>query len=52
MFFLDVPVLLEVGAELYPHEKEVDEVPQDTNDDGHRHLGYRRIHTYALGPRE
>ena len=52
MFFPDVPVLLEVGAELYPHKKEVDEVAQDPNDDGHLHLGYRRIHSYALGPRE
>lgn len=52
MFFPDVPVLLEVGAELYPHEKKVDEVSQDPNDDGHQHLGYRRIHTNALGPGE
>ena len=52
MFFLDVSVLLEVGAELYPHEKKVDEVAQDLNDDGHQHLSYRRIHSSALGSRE
>ena len=52
MFFPDVLVLLEVGAELHPHEKEVDEVAQDPNDDGHLHLSYRRIHSSSLGSRE
>lgn len=52
MFFPDVSVLLEAGAELHPHEKKVDEVAQDPNDDGHQHLGYRRIHSSALGSRE
>jgi hypothetical protein len=30
----------------------VDEVAQDPNDDGHLHLGYRRIHSTSLGSRE
>ena len=52
MFLPDVPVLLEAGAQLHPHEEEVDEVTQDPYDDGHLYLGRRGRHPDAVESRE